>query len=224
MEIPRARPHLGIEPRHGFEIVVEHIGAGRDDGLDRAVLAQEIGDQHLDRRVGRGGADRRDRPREMRGAAVVEIVAIDRGHDDMVEAEPRHRVADPLGLVRIERSGRPVATLQNVQARVQTAPRIITVACRSSSTRRYSGRPPPRTRCCRSSSRISRRVAWYSGDPGALTRIQAGLRGPGLSGRAAFSGWRSAIRLRAAPCRRHSSVSLNCARRSNAISLDGIEG
>jgi len=40
-------------------------------------------------------------------------------------------------------------------------------------------------------SRISRRVAWYSGETGALTRIQGGLRGTGLSGRAAFSGWRT---------------------------------
>jgi hypothetical protein len=40
-------------------------------------------------------------------------------------------------------------------------------------------------------SRISRRVAWYSGDPGALTRIHGGFRGLGLSGRAAFSGCRN---------------------------------
>ena len=29
-EIARARPHLGIKPRHGFEIVVEDVGPGRD--------------------------------------------------------------------------------------------------------------------------------------------------------------------------------------------------
>ena len=42
---------------------------------------------------------------ELAGAAIVEIVAIDRGHDDMFEAELRHRLADVLRLVRIERVG-----------------------------------------------------------------------------------------------------------------------
>jgi len=53
-------------------------GRARDHGLDRAVLAQEIGDQHLDRGVGRGGADRGDCSGEMAGAAILQIVAVDR--------------------------------------------------------------------------------------------------------------------------------------------------
>ena len=48
MEIARARPHREIKRRHGFEIVVEHVGPGRDHDLQRAVLAQEIGRQHFD--------------------------------------------------------------------------------------------------------------------------------------------------------------------------------
>src|SRR4051794_41425730 len=43
----------------------------------------------------------------MPGATVIEIVAIDRGHDDMVEAELGDRIADPPRLVRVEQIGPP---------------------------------------------------------------------------------------------------------------------
>ena len=52
-EVARARADRRIEPRHGLEIVVEDVGPRRDHGLDRALLAQEVGRQHLDRRAGR---------------------------------------------------------------------------------------------------------------------------------------------------------------------------
>jgi hypothetical protein len=85
-----------------------------------------------------------------------------------------------------------VATLQKVQARVQTCPRIIIVACFSFQHSPIFGQAASSHTVLSRNSRISRRVAWYSGEPGALTRSQSGLRGIGLSGRAAFSGWRSA--------------------------------
>ena len=88
-------------------------------------------------------------------------------------------------------SGRPVATLQKVQARVHTAPKIIIVACFSFQHSPILGQAASSHTVLSFSSRISRRVAWYSGDPGALTRIQSGFLGLGLSGRAAFSGCRS---------------------------------
>ena len=88
-------------------------------------------------------------------------------------------------------SGRPVATLQKVQARVQTAPRIITGACFSFQHSPILGQAASSQTELSLSSRINRRVAWYSGEVGALTRIQGGFRGLGWSGRAAFSGWRS---------------------------------
>jgi hypothetical protein len=81
--------------------------------------------------------------------------------------------------------------LQNVQARVHTAPSIITVACLSFQHSPMLGQPASSHTVLSFHSRISRRVAWYSGDPGALTRIHGGFRGLGLSGRAAFSGCRN---------------------------------
>ncbi len=55
--------------------------------------------------LGRALADRQDRLDEMLRAAVVEIVAVDRGDDDMLEAELGDRIGDVLRLVRIERAG-----------------------------------------------------------------------------------------------------------------------
>ena len=57
-EVARARPHGEILRRHGFEIVVEHVGPRRDHDLDRAVLAQEVRRQHLDGGLRGRGADR----------------------------------------------------------------------------------------------------------------------------------------------------------------------
>src|SRR4029077_18067729 len=89
------------------------------------------------------------------------------------------------------RSGRPVATLQKVQARVQTAPKIIIVACFSFQHSPMFGKAASSQTVLSLRSRISRRVAWYSGEVGALPRIQGGFRGLGWSGRAAFSGCRN---------------------------------
>ncbi len=47
--------------------------------------------------------------REMPCPAVVEIVAVDRGHDDMLKAKLGDGVADALGLVLVERAGQPRA-------------------------------------------------------------------------------------------------------------------
>ena len=77
---------------------------------------------------------------------------------------------------------------QKLQARVQVAPRIITVACLSFQHSPILGHAASSQTVCRLCSRISRRVAWYSGETGALTRIHGGLRGLGWSGRRAFSG------------------------------------
>ena len=107
MEIARARAHREIARRHGFQIVVEHVGFCRDHELQRAVLAQEIRGQDLDRRARAAGADRADGLRKMLGAAIGEIVAIDRGDHDMGEPELEGRFRDMRRLQRIERAGMP---------------------------------------------------------------------------------------------------------------------
>ena len=62
--------------------------------------------------------DGRDGRREMRGAAVGQIVAVDRGDDDMLEAELGDGVGDLGGFVpRPAPPAGPVRTLQKAQAR-----------------------------------------------------------------------------------------------------------
>ena len=149
-EVARARPHREIFRRHGFEIVVEHVGPRRDHGLDRAVLAQEIGRQHLDRGLRAARADGADDCGEMRRAAVGEIVAVDRGDDHMGKPELCRRLGDVLGLVAHRAApGRPVLTLQKAQARVQVSPMIMKVACFFSQHSPILGQPASSQTVCR---------------------------------------------------------------------------
>ena len=150
MEIARAGPHGEIVRRHGFEIVVEHVGPRRDHFFERAVLAQEIRRQHFDRRRRAARADGADGLREMLGAAVIEIVAIDRGDDDMRQAELGRRFRDMLRLDRDRaRPASPVLTLQKAQARVQVSPMIMKVACFFSQHSPILGQPASSQTVCR---------------------------------------------------------------------------
>ena len=96
--------------------------------------------------------------------------------------------------------GRPVFTLQKAQARVQVSPMIMKVACLFSQHSPILGQPASSHTVTRPFSRTMRCVSAHFGEPGALTRIQSGLRRTGWSGRCAFSGWRDE-----APPRRCSS-------------------
>ena len=88
--------------------------------------------------------------------------------------------------------GLPVATLQKAQARVQVSPMIMKVACFCFQHSPMLGQAASSQTVVSPYSRISRLVSAYSGELGARTLIQSGLRRMGLSGRCAFSGWRSA--------------------------------
>src|SRR5271169_2887687 len=103
MKVSSAGPYLGVKTRHGFEIVVENVRPGRDDGFKRPVLAQKIGSQYLDGRGRGSGADRRNGSGELSGAAIVKVVAVDRGDDDMGERECGDRRADTFGLMRVDK-------------------------------------------------------------------------------------------------------------------------
>ena len=105
MEIAGARPHLGIETGYRFEVVVEHVRLGSDDGFERSLLAQKIGGQNLDCRARSSCADGCDSPGELPGPAIIEVVAIDRGDYDVGEAEGGDSLGDAPRLVRVEQIG-----------------------------------------------------------------------------------------------------------------------
>ena len=106
------------------------VGPGVDHGCERAPVALEVGDEHLDRAAGDALADRPDAGREDGGAAVLLVVAVDGGDDRVAEAHARDRVGHARGLRRDRAARRagPVLTAQKPQARVQTSPRIMKVA------------------------------------------------------------------------------------------------
>ena len=105
MEVARAGPDSQVEAWNRFEIVVEHVRARRNDLFERAILAQKIGCQDLDRRHWRRRANSADRFGEVASAAVVEVVTIDRRHDDMLESQLRDGAGDAFRLAGIERPG-----------------------------------------------------------------------------------------------------------------------
>ena len=67
-----------------------------------------------------------------RAPAIGEIVAVDRGHHDMVQPSLATASATRAGSSSSSGSGRPVRTLQKAQARVQVSPMIMKVAWRLS--------------------------------------------------------------------------------------------
>ncbi|MPL92900.1 hypothetical protein SDC9_39024 [bioreactor metagenome] len=106
MEVARTGAHLGIEAGHRLEIVVEHVGARLDHLFQHLGTAfQEVGGQDLDRGVGRAMAHGADRLGKMLGAAILEIVTVDRGDDDMLQPERLHRMGDAARLEHIKRIG-----------------------------------------------------------------------------------------------------------------------
>jgi hypothetical protein len=91
-------------------------------------------------------------------------------------------------------NGKPVLTLQKAQARVQVSPMIIMVAWRWVQHSPIFGQAASSQTVCNACSRTMDLVSAYSRLTGAFTRIHSGLRSTIVSGRCAFSGWRSAGR------------------------------
>ena len=77
-------------------------------------------------------------------------------------------------------AGRPVATLQKAQARVQTSPMIMKVACFCSQHSPMLGQAASWQTVERPLPSSSALVSRQSAEPGALTLIHAGLRRHGV--------------------------------------------
>src|SRR3546814_20172878 len=91
--IAGTRPDGGIEPRHGFKIVVVDVRPCRDDRLYRGIsLVAEIGRQNLDGRIRRGPPPRLDTLHELACAAIGPIVALHRCDADMSQPKLGRRL------------------------------------------------------------------------------------------------------------------------------------
>ena len=71
------------------------------------LAAEEVGRQDLDRGIGHLGLQGADGRRVVGGALVLEVVAVDRGDDDVLELHLRGRVREAQRLERVRRVLRP---------------------------------------------------------------------------------------------------------------------
>ena len=129
--VARAWADLEIEPRHGLEVVVEHVRARESMTISAAPSFLRKSGVRISMVVP-GAWRRTSRTTSAKWAApaIGQVVAVDRGDDHVRQAHLGHRRADTRGARR--RRAAPAgrcATLQKAQARVQTSPMIIMVAC-----------------------------------------------------------------------------------------------
>ena len=147
--------------------------------------AEEVRRQHLDRRLRHLRLERADRGRVVAGAAVGDVVAVDRGHDDVLQLHLRgglrRRGAARAGRAATPacRSGRSSSGTPACRCRRGSG----TSPSHGPSTRRCSGSGPPRRSCAdpRRGSACGRRS---SASPSAArapssTRAGAAARRPG---------------------------------------------
>ena len=96
--------HPPVQPPHGLDVVVEDLGSRCEHCVERLLLhVEEVRRQHLDARVGQLGLDRPDRRREVAGAPVGDVVAVDGGDDDVLELHLRRSLADAKRLECVRR-------------------------------------------------------------------------------------------------------------------------
>jgi hypothetical protein len=98
----RARTDERRQPFHGFHVVIEDIGRCVENDLDAPGLRVKIGHEYLDDHRRIHFPDRADRAREMIRAAVFQIIARDRGDDDVLQSHPAHGLGDTLRFVFLQ--------------------------------------------------------------------------------------------------------------------------
>src|SRR5262245_17579880 len=92
-----------IETWHCLRVVIEDVGTRIEHCAQRRLAALEVGDEYLDPARGQTCARFADGVREDRGAAVGQIVAIDRRNHDVVEIQHPDGVSDPARFCRVDR-------------------------------------------------------------------------------------------------------------------------
>jgi hypothetical protein len=94
-----------VEAGDGFEVVVEDFGFLVEHELQGLPVAAEIGDEDFNAGAGGLDSDLADGLCPDVCAAVVELVAVDAGDDDVIEAHQADGVAHTAGFVEVEGGG-----------------------------------------------------------------------------------------------------------------------
>ena len=98
-----ARADRAIQARHGFRVVVQHVGPRVEHGLKGCRLALEIRNQHFDAALGQPLLDVANGLRKDRRTAIRQVVAIHRGDDGVLQRHLFDGFADAARLVDVER-------------------------------------------------------------------------------------------------------------------------
>ena len=101
--IPRAGAHRAVQPWHRLGVVVEHVRPGLEDRVQRIPVPTQVGNEDLDPGAGDALAQSADRGREMRGAAVGQVVARHGGDDHETQPHAGGGIGQPARLVGIGR-------------------------------------------------------------------------------------------------------------------------
>ncbi len=108
MIIARAGPDGGIQARHSFQIMVVYIRPGLHDHLHRPVhLVAEIGGEDFDGGGRRLPAQLLDHLHELAGAAIGQVIPVNRGDDDMFQPKFCRRFRDMARLGGVHRVRHP---------------------------------------------------------------------------------------------------------------------
>ena len=97
--ITSRRPNRSLQPRHGFDIVIEHIGPSSKQQSQCGSLALAIGDERLDSRGGTTKMNRLDARCDVSHATVVEIVTGHHREHSMRHAHALDGFSHALGFV-----------------------------------------------------------------------------------------------------------------------------
>ena len=121
VRVVRTRTRFLVQARHGFQVVVHHVRQAVGEDRQRLVqAAAEVRHQHFDAGVRRQRAGVLDALDKVAGAAVAQVVAVDRGDHHVAQAQlgdgratgwpARRRRADPGGRGRRRRTGSGACT------------------------------------------------------------------------------------------------------------------
>ena len=101
-----------VQARHGFQVVVHHIGRCGFQNLQGAVVAApKVGHQNFNLRVGRQGACFADAVHKVLAAAVAQVVAVHAGDDHVAQPQLGNGFGQVVGFVHIQRVGPAVADI-----------------------------------------------------------------------------------------------------------------
>ena len=112
MSIVRTRARLSIESGYGFEIVIHDVGRGCVEYGERTLHpTSKIGNQHFDSGMGTGLPHRSNAINKVLGAAITQVVTVDRGDHHIRQAKCGDGASEVCGLLRIERIGAAMADI-----------------------------------------------------------------------------------------------------------------